>query len=153
MSVGADRVKCASRCAMKDYAPTPNCAAQSYMFRCQSPLDNTFINLCVQDQHLMRRCRSVPCIVSAEVEAPSLVANPYKLNPGGISVAANPKKTVAVLDLEARHGNGLEVQEAPSDFTTVVMRNLPVHTDKAGVRVALQDTGFHRAYDYLYVPA
>eukprot|EP00971_Amphidinium_carterae_P089607 1773813-Amphidinium_carterae.1 len=143
MSLGADGVKCGSRCAMKDHVPAPNCAAQSYMFRREAPLGNTFINLCAQEEQLMRRSNSAPCFLRSAVEAPR-VANPYKVNLGGSSVAANPNETVAASDLEACHDNGLEVQEAPSAlFTTVMIRNLPVQTDKAGVRVALRDTGFH----------
>mmetsp|Transcript_57637 Transcript_57637/g.134907 ORF Transcript_57637/g.134907 Transcript_57637/m.134907 type:complete len:200 (+) Transcript_57637:82-681(+) len=123
MSDGPDGVASASRCTMKDHLAAPNYVAQSFMSRREMPLDNTFINLCVQDQQLMRRSKSVPCCVEAPVEAP---------------------------DVDACHN---EKFQAPSDFTTLIISNLPVNADKACIQAGLRDIGFHGSYNFLHVPA
>mmetsp|Transcript_6793 Transcript_6793/g.11944 ORF Transcript_6793/g.11944 Transcript_6793/m.11944 type:complete len:242 (-) Transcript_6793:3-728(-) len=155
-----DRVKWASGWTMKDNMLAPNYVAQSYMFKHEPFLGNSFINLCIQDARLLRRSCSVPGLM----KAPHIFAgnDTCPVRPDSLDQACQPSPEAtsqAVKGASEARTNAQKCEKGnpdlrgtPQDFTTVIIRNLPVHCDQVGVQCALLKAGLGGTYDYLYVP-
>mmetsp|Transcript_15125 Transcript_15125/g.34424 ORF Transcript_15125/g.34424 Transcript_15125/m.34424 type:complete len:231 (+) Transcript_15125:95-787(+) len=147
MAVSVEKVKQASVLTMQLHVAAPNCVSQAYMSKRSATADNTFINLHLPCEPRVRRSTSSPCFHSVLRKA---------------SAAAEPTITMSAAAEKGTHVEGDASHDACCDsqdhailsrFTTVILRNLPVHVDQAGVRRCLEEAGYGGSYDYLYVPA
>jgi len=156
---------------MQFHRPAPNCAQHSFMCKRRGSLGNTFINLHVPQQ-LARRSGSAPCSLSApqhasvtRVLAVTVLERAALLRRAqrqGCTFATGQDKLTDDLaeKTSARADSRMNPPKArcdarsrtSSDFTTIIIRNLPVSADQAVVQTALTDAGLDGTYDYLYVP-
>mmetsp|Transcript_56206 Transcript_56206/g.131622 ORF Transcript_56206/g.131622 Transcript_56206/m.131622 type:complete len:238 (+) Transcript_56206:79-792(+) len=151
-----DAVRHSSAGTMEFHMPTANNVARSYMCQQKSALGNTFINLCVPDSRVLRRSASAPGPLADSVDLDP--TEPWQKTEDERRVDSTQNSSHRVAqdkacgdDCSPERGSG-KIQNVP-DFTTVMLRNLPMGLDQAGVHMVLKGAGYHGAYNYLYVPA
>mmetsp|Transcript_32712 Transcript_32712/g.74774 ORF Transcript_32712/g.74774 Transcript_32712/m.74774 type:complete len:261 (+) Transcript_32712:65-847(+) len=161
--------KCASIWTTSDCMCAPNFVTRSFVCKRGSSLDNTFINLCVQDKQLLRRSGSTPSVIEASCRASAddePTSSPESSRQDGFlaqetiytveeqtEVNNHPPPTSVSKACLGDNGNPTDSRGKAADFTTLILRNLPVDASQASVQFVLRDAGWHGTYDFLYVPA